>query len=553
MEKIEVTVEGNTYSIDRFSTIEDFIKQHMSKEYLKIILAFRDKKLCELRTVLDKSCELELVTATSVIGYDTYRRSLKFLMLKSFSDILGGFTKSRINIMYTLGKGLYCKFIGEEITVDHELLCKVKTHMLEMVDKNIDFVKESVTTDEAIKRFKKQGMADKEKLFSFRRVSKVNIYSMDGYEDYFYGYMVPSTGYLKYFDLLLYDEGFLLMCPSKEQPDVIPAFKPQEKLFNVLKTSDMWSKMLDVDNVGDLNEAITKGEIRELMLVQEALMEKQIAQIADMILQGNKKIVLIAGPSSSGKTTFSHRLSVQLRAHGLRPYPLALDNYFLEREHTPKDENGNYDFECIEAMDLNLFNSDMIKLLDGEEIQVPTFNFTVGKKEYKGKTLKLNEGDVLVAEGIHALNPLMTSKLPDESKFKVYISALTQLNIDEHNRIPTTDGRLIRRIVRDARTRGNDARATIGMWPSVRRGEEKYIFPFQEQADVMFNSALIYELSAIKQFAEPLLFAVPRDCPEYYEAKRLLKFLDYFLGLDVTNVPDNSILREFVGGGCFDL
>ena len=436
MEKIEVTVEGNTYSIDRFSTIEDFIKQHMSKEYLKIILAFRDKKLCELRTVLDKSCELELVTATSVIGYDTYRRSLKFLMLKSFSDILGGFTKSRINIMYTLGKGLYSKSL----------------------------VKGNVTTDEAIKRFKKQGMADKEKLFSFRRVSKVNIYSMDGYEDYFYGYMVPSTGYLKYFDLLLYDEGFLLMCPSKEQPDVIPAFKPQEKLFNVLKTSDMWSKMLDVDNVGDLNEAIKKGEIRELMLVQEALMEKQIAQIADMILQGNKKIVLIAGPSSSGKTTFSHRLSVQLRAHGLRPYPLALDNYFLEREHTPKDENGNYDFECIEAMDLNLFNSDMIKLLDGEEIQVPTFNFTVGKKEYKGKTLKLNEGDVLVAEGIHALNPLMTSKLPDESKFKVYISALTQLNIDEHNRIPTTDGRLIRRIVRDARTRGNDARATNGMW-----------------------------------------------------------------------------------------
>lgn len=553
MEKIDVTIEGNTYSIDRFSTIEDFIKQYMPKEYLKIILGFRDKKLCELRTVLDKSCELEFVTATSVIGYDTYRRSLKFLMLKAFSDILGGFTKSRINIMYTLGKGLYCRFIGDEVTVDNKLIDEVKAHMLELVDKNIVFVKESVTTDEAIKRFKNQGMADKEKLFSFRRVSKVNIYSLDGYEDYFYGYMVPSTGYLKYFDLLLYDEGFLLMCPSKEQPDIIPAFKPQEKLFNVLKTSDMWSKMLDVDNVGDLNEAITKGDIRELMLVQEALMEKQIAQIADMILQGNKKIVLIAGPSSSGKTTFSHRLSVQLRAHGLRPYPLALDNYFLERELTPKDENGNYDFECIEAMDLNLFNSDMMKLLDGEEIQIPTFNFTIGKKEYKGKTLKLNDGDVLVAEGIHALNPLMTSKLPDESKFKVYISALTQLNIDEHNRIPTTDGRLIRRIVRDARTRGNDARATIGMWFSVRRGEEKYIFPFQEQADVMFNSALIYELSVIKQFAEPLLFAVPRDCPEYYEAKRLLKFLDYFLGLDVTNVPDNSILREFVGGGCFDL
>ncbi len=553
MGAIDITVEGRVYSLDNSLTIEDFVIQFMPAEHFKIILAFKDKKLCELRNVLDRSCELEFVTAASVIGYDTYRRSLKFLMLKAFSDILGGFEKSKINIMYTLGKGLYCKLIGDNDKISPELLCRVKAHMCELVEENIALVKESVSTDDAIKRFKKQGMEDKVKLFSYRRVSKVNIYSLNGYEDYFYGYMVPSTGYLKYFDLMPYDEGFLLMCPSKQEPDVIPEFKPQEKLFNVLKTSDMWSKMLNVDNVGDLNESITAGDIGELMLVQEALMEKQIAQIADMILQGDKRIVLIAGPSSSGKTTFSHRLSVQLRAHGLRPYPLALDNYFLDREFTPKDENGNYDFECIEAMDLDLFNSDMIKLLDGEEVQIPTFNFTVGKKEYKGKKLKLNKGDVLVAEGIHALNPLMTKNLPDNSKFKVYISALTQLNIDEHNRIPTTDGRLIRRIVRDARTRGNDARATISMWPSVRRGEERYIFPFQEQADVMFNSALIYELGVIKQYAEPLLFAVPRDCPEYYEAKRLLKFLDYFLGLDVTNVPTNSILREFVGGGCFDL
>lgn len=289
------------------------------------------------------------------------------------------------------------------------------------------------------------------------------------------------------------------------------------------------------------------------MLVHEALQEKQIAQIADMIRAGEKKIVLIAGPSSSGKTTFSHRLSVQLRAHGLRPYPLALDNYFVDREYTPKDENGNYDFECIEAMDLDLFHSDMKKLLAGEEIPIPTFNFKQGRKEYKGKKLKLNAGDVLVAEGIHALNPLMTEGLSDDSKFKIYISALTQINIDDHNRIPTTDGRLIRRIVRDARTRGNDARETIAMWPSVRRGEEKYIFPYQEEADVMFNSALIYELSVIKQYAEPLLFSVPKDCDEYYEAKRLLKFLDYFLGMGVTNIPTNSILREFVGGGCFDV
>ena len=330
-------------------------------------------------------------------------------------------------------------------------------------------------------------------------------------------------------------------------------FVPQEKLFTVLKTSDDWGTMLGVNHVGDLNDEITSGGINELMLVQEALQEKQIAHIADMIQEGDKKIVLIAGPSSSGKTTFSHRLSVQLRAHGLRPYPLALDNYFVDREFTPRDEDGNFDFECLEAMDLALFRSDMAKLLAGEEINLPTFNFQLGKKEYKGKKLKLNDGDVLVAEGIHALNPQMTVGLPDDSKFKIYISALTQLNVDEHNRIPTTDGRLIRRIVRDARTRGHNAQATIAMWPSVRRGEEKYIFPFQEEADVMFNSALIYELSVIKQYAEPLLFAVPKDSFEYYEAKRLLKFLDYFLGVEVTNIAKNSIIREFVGGGCFDL
>ncbi|MCM1272474.1 MAG: nucleoside kinase [Clostridium sp.] len=551
MEQIDIVMDGKTYRVDKLSTVKEFIWQFMPEEKYKYVLAFRNKKLCELGTVLDKECELELITAASVIGNDTYKRSLKFLMLKSFADVIG--RENRINVMYSVGKGIYCKPIDSSFKITEDIIAKVKSRMQELVAQDISFVKETVGTDEAIKRFRQQGMADKEKLFSFRRVSKVNIYNLEGYEDYFYGYMVASTGYLKYFDLLPYDEGVVLMAPAKNEPGVIPEYKPQEKLFHVLKISDEWSKMLDVDNVGDLNDVITNGDIRELMLVQEALQEKQIASIADMIKEGEKKIVLIAGPSSSGKTTFSHRLSVQLRAHGLRPYPLALDNYFLERELTPKDENGNYDFECIEAMDLALFNSDMKRLLAGEEIDIPSFNFTIGKKEYKGKRLKLNDGDVLVAEGIHALNPLMTAQLPDDSKFKVYISALTQLNIDEHNRIPTTDGRLIRRIVRDARTRGNNARDTIGMWNSVRRGEEKYIFPFQEQADVMFNSALIYELSVIKQFAEPLLFSVPRDCPEYYEAKRLLKFLDYFLGLDVTNVPTNSILREFVGGGCFDL
>ncbi len=553
MEKIEVVLEEKSYSIDKGSTIVEFIGTYFPDNKYDYVLAVKDEKLCELGNIIDRDCELRLISKSSVMGIETYKRSLTLIMVKAFADVLGSKTNHHVNVMYSVGKGYFCKLISDDVKLSEKLLSDVKIRMQEIVDADMPIIKESVGTQEAICRFAKQGMKAKEKLFRYRRASKVNMYALDGYVDYFYGYMVPSTGYINCFDLILYDEGFVLMAPRKENPNVLPEFVPQEKLFNVLKTSDEWSKTLNVNNVGELNDSITTGDINELMLVQEALMEKQIAHIADMIEEGEKKIVLIAGPSSSGKTTFSHRLSVQLRAHGLRPYPLALDNYFVDREFTPKDENGNYDFECIEAMDLELFNSDMSKLLNGEEVEIPTFNFTIGKKEYKGKKMKLNKGDVLVAEGIHALNPKMTSGLPDDSKFKVYISALTQLNVDVHNRIPTTDGRLIRRIVRDARTRGNNAKDTIAMWPSVRRGEEKYIFPFQEEADVMFNSALIYELSVIKQYAEPLLFAVPRDCPEFYEAKRLLKFLDYFLSQDVTNVPKNSILREFVGGGCFDI
>ena len=554
MDKIQVKLNGQTYSVDKFTTITELIKTALPQEdRFKYVLAFRDKKLSELGVLLDRDCEVELIGKNTVMGMDTYKRSLTLLMVKAFADVLGNVANHRVNVMYSIGKGYFCRLISDEVELTEKLIENVKARMEELAYLDMKIVKESVATDEAIRRFARQGMEDKEKLFKFRRVSKANMYSLDGYEDYFYGYMVPSTGYLKCFDMIPYDDGFVLVVPDKSNPDVVPEFVAYEKLFHVLKSSDEWSKTLHVSNVGELNETITTGEIKELMLVQEALQEKQIAEIADMIKERGNRFVLIAGPSSSGKTTFSHRLSVQLRAHGLRPYPLALDNYFVEREQTPKDENGNYDFECLGAMDLTLFNEHVTRLLAGEKVEIPTFNFTIGKKEYKGKMMQLAPTDVLVAEGIHALNPKMTEKIPNDDKFKVYISALTQLNIDEHNRIPTTDGRLIRRIVRDARTRGNTAQDTIAMWDSVRRGEEKNIFPFQEEADAMFNSALIYELSVIKQFAEPLLFAVPRDSFEYYEAKRLLKFLDYFVGMDVTHVPMNSILREFVGGGCFDV
>ena len=397
-------------------------------------------------------------------------------------------------------------------------------------------------------------MYDKERLFNYRLGSKVNLYSIESFEDYFYGFMANHTGYIRKFDLVLYEGGFVLLLPDKKEPDKIAEFRPQEKIFHVQRESQEWGNKLEISTVGDLNDKITKGGIQDILLIQEALQESKISEIASKIASaGNKKFVMIAGPSSSGKTTFSHRLSIQLAAHGMKPHPIAVDNYFVNREFTPVDEFGEKNFECLEAIDVEQFNKDMLALLEGKRVEMPVFNFKAGQREYKGDFLQLEEDDVLVIEGIHGLNDKLSYALPKESKFKIYISALTQLNIDEHNRIPTTDGRLIRRIVRDARTRGTSAKETIARWPSVRRGEEQNIFPFQEEADVMFNSALIYELACLKVYAEPLLFGIDRNEPEYIEAKRLLKFLDYFVPVPSEAVPHNSILREFVGGSCFNV
>ena len=397
-------------------------------------------------------------------------------------------------------------------------------------------------------------MKDKEKLFRYRRSSFVNIYEIDGYYDYYYGYMLPNAGYVKWFDVIPYDEGFMLLLPSKKNPGVVVPFTERKMLFETLKESDEWGRKVGIETVGDLNEQICSGSLSEMILVQEAEQERKIGEIAkDIVKCGNVKFIMIAGPSSSGKTSFSHRLSIQLRTLGKTPHPIALDDYFVDREKTPLDENGKYNFEWLEAIDVKQFNDDMVRLLNGERVELPTFNFKIGKREYRGNYKQLGPDDILVIEGIHGLNDKMSYALPSESKFKIYISALTNINVDEHNRIPTTDGRLLRRMIRDARTRRTDARRTIEMWPSVRRGEEENIFPFQEQADAMFNSVLIYELAVIKQFAEPLLFQIPKDAPEYYEAKRLLKFLDYFLNVTSESLPNNSICREFVGGSCFNV
>ena len=397
-------------------------------------------------------------------------------------------------------------------------------------------------------------MEDKVKLFRYRRSSAVNIYEVGGFYDYYYGYMLPNAGYVKLFDVIAYDEGFMLLLPTKKNPTVVEPFVERKLLFKTLKDSEEWAKKIGMANVGELNDGICSDSISEMILVHEAEQERKIGEIAkEIVARGNVKFVMIAGPSSSGKTSFSHRLSIQLRTLGKVPHPIALDNYFVNRELTPRDENGDYNFECLEAVDVKQFNEDMIRLLNGECVELPTFNFKTGKREYKGHFKQLGVDDVLVIEGIHGLNEKMSYALPNESKFKIYISALTNINVDEHNRISTTDGRLLRRMVRDARTRGSDARTTIGMWQSVRRGEEENIFPFQEEADAMFNSALVYELACLKPFAEPLLFQIPKDAPEYYEAKRLLKFLDYFLSVPSENLPNNSLCREFVGGSCFNV
>lgn len=550
---IRVTILGKTKEYPYGTSYGEIVEEYKESTRYPIVLVMKDGKLCELHKKLKRDGVLEFITTGDEIGHKTYKRSASLLLLKAVYHVAGHKNIKNVILHYSVDAGYYYTIEGD-VEITEEFLAAVKTYMMELVERKIPIRKRSVGTNEAIELFHEHGMYDKEKLFRFRRVSRVNIYSLDGFEDYFYGFMVNHTGYLKYFELYPYDNGLVLQLPTQEKPQEVPPFCPRPKIFQVQKESERWGEMMQTDTVGALNEQIVQKGANQLLLVAEALQESKISQIARTIAENkDKKFIMIAGPSSSGKTTFSHRLSVQLAAHGLKPHPIAVDNYFVNRENTPLDSDGNYNFECLEAIDVKKFNDDMIRLLDGEEVELPYFNFKTGLREYRGNYLKLGKDDVLVIEGIHCLNDKLSSSLPTESKFKIYISALTQLNIDEHNRIPTTDGRLIRRIVRDARTRGASAKQTIAMWNSVRRGEEENIFPYQESADVMFNSALIYELAVLKLYAEPLLFSIGKEEPEYNEAKRLLKFLDYFLGIPSESIPSNSILREFVGGGCFDV
>lgn len=550
---VTIKINGKDRFYEDGVQYELIAEQYQNECTSQIALVEINGKIQELMKRVSRDCELKFITYENDIGHKTYVRSAIMLMMKAIKDVAGMEMAVNTKVEFTIGPGYYCAFRGG-MKMDAATIEKVKERMGELADMDLLVTKKSYPAEEAVTLFRELGMKDKVSLFRYRRSSNINVYCMGDYYDYYYGYMLPSTGYIRCFDLFPYEDGMILFLPEKEDPEKLPTFVPKKKLFQTLMMTSDWNREMGIDTVGDLNDQICQGNISDMILVQEALQERRIGEIArDIARREGVKFVMIAGPSSSGKTSFSHRLSIQLRTYGLKPHPIGLDNYYLNHDKTPLDDEGKPDYECLEALDVEQFNTDMSRLLQGESVELPSFNFKTGKREYRGKITTLGPDDILVIEGIHGLNEKMSYTLPAESKFKIYISALTCLNVDEHNRIPTTDGRLLRRMVRDARTRGTTADKTIAMWPSVRRGEEKYIFPFQEDADAMFNSAMTYELAVIKQYAEPLLFNIRKGEPGYHEAKRLLKFLEYFLGVSSEELPKNSLCREFVGGSCFDV
>ncbi|HYE84401.1 MAG TPA: nucleoside kinase [Clostridia bacterium] len=513
-----------------------------------IVGAIVNNELKELWVEIRKDCCLQFIDRTTVYGSRFYSRSVAFLFIIAAKEVFKG---CRVTVEHSLSKGLYCEVHKDEPLTEADI-ARIEEKMWELQKLDIPFEKSKITSAEAIKIFESTQQFDKVNLIKYRKKKNINIYKCYGYYDYFYGYMVPSTGYLKLFELKFNKPGLVLRFPEKSAPNKLPEHVEQQKLFNIFREFEKWGKILELENISQLNDTIKNGRMSELIAVAEGLHEKKIAQIADMIAaSGNKKLVLIAGPSSSGKTTFAQRLSVQLRVNGLKPVAISIDDFFKDREDTPVGEDGEYDFETIDAIDIVTFNDVIMRLIKGEEVEIPVFNFHTGNREWKGKKMKISEEQVLVVEGIHGLNETLTKYIPKEQKFKIYISALTHLSIDDHNRIPTSDLRLIRRIVRDFQFRSADALSTIKRWDSVRRGEDKYIYPFQEEADIMFNSSLVYELAMLNQVALPQLEKIDNSVPEYIEAKRLTKFLQYFLEADMNAIPSNSILREFVGNSCF--
>lgn len=519
----------------------------------QVVSAKVNNRIEGLRYKVYNNKDVEFLDVRDSSAMRTYVRSLCFVLYKAAREL---FPSSKLYVEHPVSKGYFCNLeIGREITLeDIDLL---KKRMQEIIDADIPYYRKECRTKDAMKLFAEEGMTDKVRLLETSGSIYTYYYELGGTIDYYYGNLLPSSGFINVFDIMKYYDGILLRIPNKNNPEEVDELIKQEKMLDVFKEHIQWHEIMGVRTVGDMNLACKRGHATDLINVAEALQEKKISQIADDIYNRGSngkriKLILISGPSSSGKTTFSKRLTIQLMTNGLKPVSISLDNYFVEREDTPKDENGDYDYESLYALDLKLFEEQLQALLRGEEVKLPTFNFSTGKKEYNGNTLKLNQNSVLILEGIHALNPELTAHIPRENKYMVYVSALTTIAIDDHNWIPTTDNRLIRRIIRDHNYRDYSAEETIGRWQSVRSGEDKWIFPFQENADVMFSSALLFELAVLRQYAEPILMCVPRNDPAYSEAYRLLKFLKFFHPIQDKEIPPTSLLREFLGGSSFD-
>lgn len=546
---ILVNNEG-PFQYDEGISLEDVVKDFQPKNDYLVVAALVDNQLKELKYILDGDCEIKLVDIASSIGSRIYQRSLAFVFIRACMEYL---PDCQVTIEHSISKGLYCE-VHYERKINAEDVQVIEQKMKEIISEDIRLEKNRIPVDEAKEIFRDYGQLGKVKLLKYREKPYINIYQCGWVKNYFYGYMVPSTGYLKEFKLQYYAPGVILQFPRHEDNGKIAKFVEQVKLFKIFREAEKWGEILGIDYVAALNDLIVTQKEAEYIRIAEALHEKKIAQLADEITKNvhEKRVVLIAGPSSSGKTTFAQRLMIQLKVNGIKPVAISLDDYFVNRQDTPLDEDGAYDFESLYAIDIDLFNRDLDRILKGEEVEIPSFNFNIGQREYMGHKIKISPDQPIILEGIHALNDELTPCIARNKKFKIYISALTQLNVDEHNRIPTTDTRLIRRMVRDSKYRSNNAEDTLAMWPSVRRGEERNIFPFQEEADAMFNSALFYELSILKKSAEPLLRQIDNTSPYYPEAKRLLKFLSYFVDLESEeNIPRTSILREFIGGSSF--
>lgn len=549
MEQISIRYQGKVISADKGTTAVEALSRFSPVDCSRIIAVMVNNQIRELNYRLQGDCDLEPIDITTGDGQRIYIRSLVFIFIRACREV---FPDCKVSIEHSFGGGLYCEVHGG-FTLTPKQVHRIEQQMRKIVEADEPFVKIDTPIEEAKEIFREMGFTDKLELLRYRKEDRIPLYKCGWMYDYLYGYMLPSTGCLKIFGLKFYLPGVVLRYPDKENPSELAPFEDSPKLFTIFRQSEKWAKIINIENVADLNRRIEEGWGGELIRICEAQHEKQIAFIADEIARQKDRIrlVLIAGPSSSGKTTFAQRLKIQMMVNGLHPVPISMDNYYLDRDDIPLDEKGERDLESIDAIDLELFNEQMTRLIQGQRVEIPTYNFSLGKRVYTGTEIMVNEDQPIIVEGIHGLNEKLTEMIPRENKYKIYISALTQLNIDDHNRIPTTDTRLIRRMVRDFHFRGTSIETTLDMWASVRRGEEKYIFPFQEAADIMLNSALVYELAVLKSYILSLLEDIPDDHRYFTEVNRLRKFLKYFVDLDSADIPNTSILREFIGGSCF--